>query len=94
MDRKRVGLLATGAATLICGCPGIFICLFGALSAAGLGTYTSEFGVTGSAGQIEPAVGLALLCAGLVFMAIPLTVGFILLRRKPEPVAEVVPPPS
>lgn len=94
MDRKTTGILATVAAVLLCGCPGIFICLFGALSAAGIGTWTTELGSLGSSGSVPTWVGVASLCLGLLLVAVPVIVAFVMLRRKPEPTAEEVPPPA
>ncbi len=92
MDKKTVGLIATVATALLCGCPGIFLCVFGAASALGSGTF--EFGE--QSGNIPPAMGIPILCIGLLLMVVPVGVGFFTLRRKPEPVSidEPLPPPG
>ncbi len=36
MDTKTKGIVATIAAVVLCGCPGLFMCLFGALTAGGV----------------------------------------------------------
>ncbi len=84
MDRRTVGIIATVATTLLCACPGIFLCLFGGLSAAGLGTYTRDVMGNTGAGNISPGVGIGLLCLGILLVAIPIVVGFFTLRKKPE----------
>ena len=98
MDKRTGGIIATVATTLLCGCPGIFECLFGALRAAGLGKYSGEaiLGERGSTsvGQVSPAVGVALLCGGLILILIPFLVGFFTLRRKPAIGSVEVPPTS
>ncbi|MBW7919925.1 MAG: hypothetical protein H3C52_11565 [Anaerolineales bacterium] len=86
---RNTGIIATVAAVLLCGCPGIFICLFGALTAAGQGTFNDQ--------NLSPTVGFVLLCLSLVFIAIPVVVGVVTLRKKPEaaPVSnEPLPPAS
>ena len=75
MDKRTTGLIATIATAVLCGCPGIFICLFGALTAAGQGTFNDA--------SLPPTVGFVLLCLSLIFIAIPIVVGFVTLRKKP-----------
>lgn len=94
MDNKTAGIVATVATVLLCGCPGIFVCLFGALSAAGLGTWTGELGLSEYGGRVPTGTGVGLLCLGLLFIAIPVVVGFLTLRKKPQPPVDSVPPVS
>jgi hypothetical protein len=89
MDRRTTGIVATVASVLLCGCPGLFLCLFGALSVAGLGTY--ELGT--DVGRIESGTGAAILCLGLLLALIPLVVGFLTLRNRPTVVPAAPPPP-
>ncbi len=84
MDRKTGGIIATIATTLLCACPGLFLCLFGGLTAAGQGTYTQEFLGGSGKGQIAPGLGVALLCLGIILVAIPIVVGFFTLRKKAD----------
>jgi hypothetical protein len=79
MNNKTTGIIATVAAAVLCGCPGLFLCLFGALSAVGRGTFTGPF----SKGTIHPFIGLGLMCLSLILIAIPVAVGFFMLRNKP-----------
>jgi hypothetical protein len=92
MDKKTTSMIATIASVLLCGCPGIFLCLFGALTAAGQGTYTLGSDI----GSLDPTVGYVLLCLSLILIAIPIVVGVVTLRKKPEaPVSnEPIPPAS
>jgi hypothetical protein len=76
MNNKNTGIIATVAAVVLCGCPGLFMCLFGALTAAGRGTFNEQ--------SLSPAVGIALVCVALIFILIPVGVGFFTLRKKPE----------
>jgi hypothetical protein len=75
MTNKNTGIIATIATTVLCGCPGLFLCLFGALTAAGQGTFNNT--------QLSPTVGFALVCLALILILIPAAVGFFMLRKKP-----------
>jgi hypothetical protein len=85
---RNTSIILTVATALLCGCPGIFICLFGAITVAGQGTFNEI--------SLSPTVGFVLLCLALIFIAIPIVVGVVTLRRKPEaPVNnEPIPPAS
>ena len=76
MNNKNTGMIATIAAVLLCGCPGLFLCLFGAITATGNGTFNDA--------SLSPTVGYVLVCLSLVFVLIPVGVGFFTLRKKPE----------
>jgi len=88
MDTKTKGIVATVASVVLCGCPGLFICLFGALTASGNGTFNNQ--------SLSPTVGFVLLCLSLIFIIIPIVVGFFMLRKKPEAVStnDPIPPVS
>jgi preprotein translocase subunit SecF len=85
---KNTGLIATIATALLCGCPGLFICLFGAITAAGQGTFNDQ--------SLSPTVGFVLVCLSLIFIAIPIVVGVVTLRKQPETAqpGEPLPPAS
>ncbi len=84
MNNKNTGMISTIAAVLLCGCPGLFMCLFGALTASGNGTFNDA--------SLAPGVGVALICVALIFILIPVGVGFFTLRKKPEAANDVTPP--
>ena len=86
MQNRNTGIIATIAAVVLCGCPGLFLCLFGALTAAGQGNFNDS--------SLSPTVGFALLCVSLIFILIPVGVGFFTLRKKPEVTSEEIPPAS
>jgi len=94
MDAKTKGIVGTIAAVLLCGCPGFFLCVFGAATAFGGGTY--NLGSNG--GNIPPTMGFVFLCLSLILMIIPIVAGFFLLRPKPNVVTtssnEPLPPAS
>lgn len=97
MDKKNTGLIATIASALLCGCPGLFLCIFGAVAATGNLPYNTEFNGITQAGTVSPAAGAVLLCLALLFILIPVVVGFVTLRKKPQailPIDEPLQPAS
>lgn len=86
MTNKNTGIIATLAAVFLCGCPGLFLCLFGAITAAGQGTFNDS--------SLSPNVGFALVCFALILILIPVGVGFFTLRKKPVASMEDLPPTS
>jgi len=97
MDKKNTGLIATIASALLCGCPGLLLCIFGALAATGTLPYNTELNGITQTGTVPPAVGAVLLCLALLFILIPVVVGFVTLRKKPQaalPIDEPLPPAS
>ncbi len=87
MDKKTTGLIATVAATLLCGLPGLCLCIFGAVTAAGVMPYTTEFNGVVDSGTMPASAGFAMLCGALILILIPAAVGFFTLRKKPEDTA-------
>ena len=92
MQNKTTGIIATVAAALLCGCPGLLLCLMGALAAAGRATFRGV--LRPRVGY--PVIGLGLMCLSLILIAIPVVVGFLTLRNQPAaPPSDVpLPPPS
>ena len=75
-DKKTVGIIASIATALLCGCPGIGLCLCGAIfSLFPGGTYTSDLpGITDTS-ELPPTAGYVLLCVGLLMVLIPIGIG-------------------
>ena len=84
MDNKTKGIVATIAAVVLCGCPGLFMCIFGAITAMGNMPYNTEVNGVSNSGTIPSIVGFVLLCLSIIFILIPVVVGFFTLRKKPE----------
>ncbi len=96
MDKKTTGLIATIAAVLLCGCPGLFGLCFGATSVlAGL-MPGSDIDVFGSSDPgAATTMGFVFLCLSVIFIAIPIVVGVVTLRKKPaEDGGEAPPAPA
>jgi hypothetical protein len=90
MDKKTTGLVATIAAVILCGCPGIFGLCMGSTSLIASFIPGAEIDVFGSN---DPAaattMGFVFLCLSIIFIAIPIVVGIVTLR-KPKEEAPVV----
>jgi hypothetical protein len=84
MSTQTKGIIATAAAALLCGCPGLLLCLIGALAAPGSPVSTEWQGIRNT-GPIEATTAFALLCVGLIFAVLPVAVGFLTLRKQPLP---------
>lgn len=89
MDNRTKGLIATIASVLLCGCPGLFLCIFGVGTATGSGTYS----LGADAGNIPASYGYVFICLSLLLILIPVVVGYLTLRRKTDAPVDVIPPP-
>lgn len=94
MNNKSTGIIATIAAAILCGCPGLFLCIFGAFTATGNMPFSTEVNGISNSGTLPPTVGYVLLCLSLIFVLIPVAIGFFTLRKKPEAATEVQVPPA
>lgn len=90
MDKKTTGLIATISTALLCGCPGLFALCIGGTSVLASFIPDANIDVFGSN---DPAVattmGFVFLCLSVIFIAIPIVVGVVTLRNKPEEAAPV-----
>ena len=97
MDTKTKGIVSTIAAVVLCGCPGLFMCFFGSISTFVSFVPGADIDVGGSSDPAAAtAMGIGALCLSLIFIAIPIAVGYFTLRKKPEAVVtnEPLPPAS
>lgn len=91
--QKNTGaIIATVAAILLCGCPGLIMCLGGAIMATGKIPYETVYPYYSK--YIPSWVGFATLCVSLIFIAIAVVVPILTLRKKKEAKVEEVLPPS
>ncbi len=90
MNNRNTGLIATIASAVLCGCPGLFLCIFGAATAAGVMPYNTEFNGVTSSGTLPASYGALMLCASLLLILIPVVIGVVTLRKKPT--AAPIPP--
>jgi hypothetical protein len=94
MDQRTKGIIATVAAVVLCGCPGLFMCIFGATSALASFIPGANINVMGSSDPASATtMGFVFLCLSIIFIAIPIVVGFFMLRKKPEVAGSDMPIP-
>ncbi len=90
---RRTATIITIVAAILCGCPGLFALCWGALAAMVAFIPGSNIDIGGSSSpQSALITGLGSLCAGIIFIAIPVVVGFLLLRNKSVAASPVTPP--
>ncbi len=93
--KKTGAIIATVAAILLCGCPGLSLCVLGIWGAIGMPDYLQFFNSYG--GNIPNWIGFALLCVSLIFIVIAILVPVLTLRKKkaaPEAAPVDILPPS
>jgi hypothetical protein len=89
MDKKTTGIIATVVTALLCGCPGLLgLCLGGMMAIVGTipGAEIDMLGSSDPSAAIGTGIGL--LCGGIVFIAIPIVVGVLTLRKPKTAVIE------
>ena len=96
MDKKTVGIIATVATALLCGCPGLFGLCWGLIAAVVSQVPGADIDMGGSSDpQTALISGIGALCVGVIFIAIPIVVGVVTLRKKaeaPPAINEPIPP--
>jgi hypothetical protein len=84
MDKKTAGIIGLVAAILFCGLPGLCALCLGPLSILGGMVPGADIDIFG---RSDPGAaigfGAAILCGGIIFVAIPFLVWFFALRNKP-----------
>lgn len=79
-------VIATIAAALLCGCPGLLSVCLGATSAVASFIPSADIDIYGSSDPSSALLyGGALLCGGIIFIAIPVVIGVVTLRKKKAP---------
>ena len=92
MDKRTTGLIATIATALLCGCPGLFGLCFGSTSVLASLVPGANIDVFGSNDPASATtMGVVSLCLSVIFIAIPIVVGIVTLRKKPEEAIAPVP---
>ncbi len=85
MEKRTVAIIVTVIAVLLCGCPGLFSVFWGGMMAVISVIPGAEIDIAGSSDPMAAlATGLGACCGGLIFIAIPVAVGFFTLRKKAD----------
>jgi hypothetical protein len=78
---KQTGMIITIVVAAVTLCCSSFCCLFGGITLLGRGEWSADLGVPES-GQIEPILGLPIMCLGILAWAVPLLLWLFLVRGK------------
>ncbi len=89
---RNTSMIITIVTALLCGCCALFACIMGFGAITGNGTIT----IGDTVQRMPPTYGYVFLCLSVISIIVPVIVGFVTLRRKPEaPVSnEPLPPAS
>ena len=95
MDKRTIGIIATVISALVCGCAAIFACVWGIIIATNTPINVTSNGQPSMQTLPTPA-GYVLLCLSILFIFVPIAIGFFALRKKPVPPSnnEPIPPAS
>ena len=93
---KKTGpIIATVVTALLCGCPGLGGICWGGLSAIISFIPGANIDIGGSSDPNTALMwGIGSLCGGIIFVAIPVVVGIVTLKKKKEPKTGEPFPPS
>jgi hypothetical protein len=85
MNNKNTGMIATIAAVVLCGCPGLLALFWGSISSVVSFIPGADINIGGNTSPSAALFsGLGTCCVGILFIAVPVAVGFFGLRKKPE----------
>lgn len=83
MQNRTMGIAVTVVTALCCLCLAFISCVWGVLIASGA-PITTTVGDVETVQTLPAPLGFALLCLSVIFVIIPIAVGFFTLRKKPE----------
>ena len=83
MSQKVLGLVATGITVVLCGFPGLFCCVTGAVAISGSPIPQTINGQEIIA-PISPWIGITSLCFATIALLLPIAVGFVTLRNRAD----------
>ena len=93
VKKKTGAIIATIATAVLCGCPGLAGACWGGLSAIISFIPGANIDIGGSSDPNTALMwGIGALCGGLIFVAIPVVVGIVTLKKKKEPAVTELPP--
>jgi uncharacterized membrane protein YhdT len=90
---SRTGaIIGTIAAILLCGCPGLSLCVASIVTVFGVMPYSTTVNGNTTSGTAPTWFGWAGLCLSVLFIAIAVVVPVLLLRKKKEAAVSTLPP--
>jgi hypothetical protein len=89
MDKKTIGIISVISTSLLCGIPGLAGLCFGSMAI--LGSLLPDNGIDPADTTLLTVTVIGILCLSLVFIAIPIVVGFLSLgKSRIKPIASDV----
>ncbi|MDX9992899.1 MAG: hypothetical protein RBS68_12745 [Anaerolineales bacterium] len=82
MENRNVAIAITVITALCCGCLALSSCVWGGIGLSGQPIATTVNGMESMETMSTP-LALSLLCLAVIFIAVPIAVGFFTLRKKP-----------
>ena len=84
--KRNTAVILTVVAAVLCGCPGLLAMCWGGLSAIISFIPGADINIGGSTDPNTAFMtGLGSLCGGIIFIAIPIVIGVVTLRKKKQP---------
>jgi hypothetical protein len=80
MDKKTIGIISVILTSLLCGIPGLAGLCFGSMAV--LGSLLPDNGIDPADTTLLMVTVIGMLCLSLVFIAVPIVVGFLTLGQK------------
>ena len=92
MQNRTTAMILTIVTAVICGCAALFSGIFGLLGVLQVPFESTVNGVPAGSAPMPSSLGFVLLCLTILFIAVPVVVGFVTLRKKPEAMKPPEPP--
>ncbi len=97
-NNRTLWIIVTVVTALVCCCAAIISAAWGVIIASGTPINVTDTSGTTTPQTLPSPVGYVLVCLSLLFVLVPVAVGFFTLRRKPAPAVptnnEPLPPAS
>ena len=94
MNNRNTSMIATVAAVVLCGCPGLFGLCFGLTSVFASFVPGAQIDVFGRADpQSATTMGIVTLCLSVIFLAAPFVVWFVTRRKETAGISDNDPMP-
>lgn len=88
-NNRLIGIIVTVLTALICCCAAIFSGVWGGIIASGAPINVTDSGGISTPQTFPVPVGYVLLCLSVIFVLVPVAVGFFTLRKKPQAAVQV-----
>jgi hypothetical protein len=87
MDKKTTGVIAVIVTSVLCGLPGLAGLCIGPLAI--FGSQVPDGSLDQADANLALGMGIAMLCLSIIFIAIPIVVGFLTLGERKKKIADI-----